>query len=338
MAILLSAVLVFLFFWLASHAFFCRDGSFYGEVFAPKAWEKPLEGISALAGGIVNRLDRPLVVLLTAILLLLLLAIWSFLGGAVLRASAVEITSGRRIFLRESLAFAKGNFFSFLWPPVQLGIGCLGFTGLIALTGLAGLIPGIGMILFVLLLPFFLVLGAIAATVGAKGLIAYPLMGAATAVERSNSFDALSRAFSYLYSEPYIYLLFSLMSLFNLCLGLLLRGAFFLVILLFSYLPLRWVLAPDGADLWAWLTGEASLSSVFFAAGAPFLSSLFMLFFGLLLAANLAAHLYSTRICFYLFFRWKVDKTPLDRINLCEEEKASQKSYDELGFSLVEEL
>jgi hypothetical protein len=147
------------------------------------------------------------------LVLLYALAVWGFFGGAITRLAAVQIARNEKIPLREAIVFAKDRFVSFFaapaFPLLLLGIlvVCLWVFGWVE-----GFLPAFGDIVVAgLLWPIVLVVGLIMAVV-LVGLIGWPLMNATISVEGSDSFDALSRSYSYVYQAPWQYLWYGLLA------------------------------------------------------------------------------------------------------------------------------
>jgi len=142
------------------------------------------------------------------------LAVWGFFGGAITRMAAVQVARGEKISLREALRFARERCQSFFSAPVfpLIFLGVLTF--ILILFGLvSGLIPIVGDVLISgLLWPIVIILGLIMAVV-LVGLVGWPLMYATISAEGSDSFDALSRSYSYVYQAPWHYLWYCAVSL-----------------------------------------------------------------------------------------------------------------------------
>ncbi len=119
----------------------------------------------------------------------------------------MQIARNEKIPLREALIFAKDHFISFFAAPafplllLAILIICLWLFGWVE-----GLIPIFGDIFIAgLLWPIVLVVGLIMAVV-LVGLVGWPLMNPTISVEGSDSFDALSRSYSYVYQAIWHYL------------------------------------------------------------------------------------------------------------------------------------
>lgn len=130
------------------------------------------------------------------------LAISSVLGGMIARMAAREFHGHGRSMLREGKYGMKQAPAALGAPLIALvSFGCLwsmhwiaGFLGRIPVLGEIALALSWGCFLLISLIMFLLLLGL---------LLGWPLMLAAVAVEKSDSFDALSRSFSYLLNRPW---------------------------------------------------------------------------------------------------------------------------------------
>ena len=138
------------------------------------------------------------------------LLIWSVFGGAICRIAAVHVARDEKLSVRSALVFSVGKFLSFLCAPlIPLGllvvIGLLTALASLVLTGITwlGIGPNLGAV--VMGLGFFLaLLAGLAMAVLLVGLVGgFNLMYPTVAVEGSDSFDAISRSFSYLYARPW---------------------------------------------------------------------------------------------------------------------------------------
>jgi hypothetical protein len=144
---------------------------------------------------------------------MIFLVIWSIFGGAICRIAAVHVARDEKLSIRSALMFSSGKFLSFLFAPIipliiVVGVGLLVTAG----SALAG-IPYIGPIIVGSL--FILALGAgFLMALVLLGLIGgFNLMYPTVAVEGSDSFDAISRSFSYLYARPWRLGFYTLVSL-----------------------------------------------------------------------------------------------------------------------------
>ena len=146
--------------------------------------------------------------------LLWALIVWSFVGGAICRMSALQFAKKRRLGIGEALRFSQRQLLGYLLAPL-LPVG--GILFLLAFTWLLGflawLIPVVGPA--VLGLGWFLVLfcGFLMAMMLTGIVTGWPFMIAAISAEDSDGFDGLSRAFGYLFDRPWHAALFAFLAL-----------------------------------------------------------------------------------------------------------------------------
>lgn len=147
---------------------------------------------------------------------LVFLTIWSYFGGAIARIAAYEIAKdGERIETRKALQFARRKFWSFFWAPLICIIGLFFFA---LCNWIGGAIGGlldfikVGAPLVALLLPLALLSGFIMTLICVGTVTGLPLFAPAVAAEGTDSFDAVSRGFSYVYSRPWHYVWYQLVS------------------------------------------------------------------------------------------------------------------------------
>jgi hypothetical protein len=134
---------------------------------------------------------------------LFFLMVWAIFGGAIARIAAVHVARDEKISIRQALSFSTSKFLSFISAPI-IPLLIVVVVGLIvAIGGFLGNIPVLGPILIGTL--FFLALAAgFVMTLVLLGLAGgFNLMYPTIAVEGSDSFDAISRSFSYLYARPW---------------------------------------------------------------------------------------------------------------------------------------
>jgi len=147
---------------------------------------------------------------------LLFLTIWSYFGGAIARIAAYEIAKdGERIETRKALQFARRKFWSFFWAPLICVIGFFFFAICNYAGGMVGSLldyVSIGAPLVALLLPLALLSGFIMTLICVGTFTGLPLFAPAVAAEGTDSFDAVSRGFSYVYSRPWHYIWYQLAS------------------------------------------------------------------------------------------------------------------------------
>ncbi len=140
------------------------------------------------------------------VLVLGLIAIWSFFGGAISRIAAVELAKDERIEIREARKFACKKYWAYLWAPIVPTVGVGIFAGCVVVGGLIGCIPYLGVAVIGLFFPLALLAGFLVALILVGGVAGGAMMMPAISAEGTDSFDGISRAYSYVYSKPWRYL------------------------------------------------------------------------------------------------------------------------------------
>jgi hypothetical protein len=137
---------------------------------------------------------------------------WAFFAGVITRIAAVQLSGKDRISLGQAVQFVSTRYLSYLLSPV-VPLGLIAFAVIVlALLGLPTLLPFVGDVLYVILIPLGL-LGGFVMAVLLVGLIGYPLMYTTLSVEGSDTFDALSRAYNYVMQAPWQYLWYCLVAI-----------------------------------------------------------------------------------------------------------------------------
>ena len=140
-------------------------------------------------------------------LILWALLVWSIIGGALARMTALQFANRERISIRQALRFSSRQTFSYLIAP-GLPLGGIGVL-LLFNVGLAliGSVPVAGGPILGLLWGLVLFISFLMATMLIGIVAGWPLMIAAISTEDSDGFDGLSRSFGYLCDRPWYTLL-----------------------------------------------------------------------------------------------------------------------------------
>jgi hypothetical protein len=145
------------------------------------------------------------------LIILWTLAVWGFFGGAICRIAAVQFARNERITLREAVLFTKERYVSYVAAPAFPMVLVAIVTVLLIVFGWLIWIPWLGELLAGLLWPIVIVLGFVMAIV-LVGLIGWPLMTATVSTEGTDSFDALSRSYSYIYQAPWQFIWYNFLA------------------------------------------------------------------------------------------------------------------------------
>ena len=275
------------------------------------------------------------------------LAIWAVLGGAICRIAALHAAREEKISLVSAVKFGTSKFMSFFAAPLLPLVIIVIIGGAVAAVAfVAALVPYAGEWFVGIFFLLALIAGAMMAflTVGLVG--GAPLMWPTIAVEGSDSFDAISRSFSYVFNRPFRYALYWLAAAIHgtIC---------YLFVRLFAFLTLRathtWVgwgmrIKPrpeyaDGAGklhvMWAPPTFDTfhgpmqtEAMSASESAAACILALWVYLVIGLVLAF-VACYFFSAATNIYMLLRRKVDATDLDDVYV--EEPEEQPEADEVA-------
>jgi hypothetical protein len=139
------------------------------------------------------------------------IAVWGYFGGAICRIAAVQVARNERITLREAILFMRDRYISYIAAPA-LPLLLVGFfTILLMIFGWFIWIPFLGEVVGGVLWIIVIMLGFTMAIV-LVGLVGWPLMTATISTEGTDSFDALSRSYSYVYQAPWQYLWYNFLA------------------------------------------------------------------------------------------------------------------------------
>ncbi len=136
------------------------------------------------------------------------LLVWSLMGSAITRGAALWFAREDRLGLRQSLAWAVRRWPAYFGGPVFPLIGVLIAVIPIAILSLL-LKADVGVLLVGIVWIFVLLCGLFVAILLVGLLFGWPLMWPTISAEGTDSFDALSRSYSYTYQRPVHYLFYA---------------------------------------------------------------------------------------------------------------------------------
>lgn len=261
---------------------------------------------------------------------LFFLTIWSIFGGAIARIAAVHVARDEKISIRQALRFSTSKFLSFLSAPV-IPLLIVVIVGLVvAIGGFLTNIPFIGPIIVGAL--FFLALAAgFVMTLVILGLVGgFNLMYPTIAVEGSDSFDAISRSFSYLYARPWRLGFYTMVAVIYGGLTYAFVRFFIYLILIVTHLAAGlFVFTQSDSHAWLWnamwpgplINGRLAYAVDFGALGpGQKVGAFFILVWVYLVIALLGAFVisfyFSANTVIYYLMRREVDATELDDVYL----------------------
>ena len=137
---------------------------------------------------------------------------WSLFGGAITRIAAVQVARGEKIGLAEAVKFTLKRYVSFVTAPLFP----LAFVGVLVLFmilfGLPHMIYFLGDLFSGLFWWIPILLGLLMA-ITLIGLVGWPLMAATISTEGTDSWEAVSRSYSYVFQKPWHFLWYTLVAL-----------------------------------------------------------------------------------------------------------------------------
>lgn len=260
------------------------------------------------------------------------LLLWAIFGGAVSRVAAVQVARDEKISIRQALRFSTGKVLSYVFAPlipilIIAAIGLIlailamfvslpyGFGGLWSIV--------VGALFFVALIAGLVMMLTAVGLIGG-GHMMYPTIS----VEGSDSFDAVSRSFSYLYARPWQLAFYSFVALvYGAVTYLFVRVALYVLLqLVHSSIGLfQWGQAADGTPIvnamWPQPSTFMKLSYTpnfdtlgpLQSTGAAFIAFWVYLTIAMLGAYAVSLYFSSSTVIYYLL-RKDVDATEMDEV------------------------
>ena len=261
---------------------------------------------------------------------ILFLIVWSVFGGAIARIAAVHVARDEKISVRQALRFSIGKLLSFVFAPIIPLLIVLGVGLVVAVVAIIGNIHYIGPIVVGAAFFLALIAGFVMALVMLGTAGGFNLMYPTIAVEGSDSFDAISRSFSYVYARPWRMLFYTAVAIVYGSLTYLFVRLFvwlmFTLTHFFVSIGMR-VNAENGAELWdsMWASPSSPWKLTYDipwamldwgqATGAWLLAFWNFLTIGMVGAFAISFYFCANTIIYYLM-RHEVDATELDDVFL----------------------
>ena len=258
------------------------------------------------------------------------LLIWSVFGGAIARIAAVHVARDEKISVRQALRFSMNKLLSFAFAPLIPLLILLVIGAIVALGGLLLYIPIVGPILLSLLFFLALVAGLVMALV-LLGLVGgFNLMYPTIAVEGSDSFDAISRSFSYVFARPWRMLFYTLVAVVYGALTYLFVKYFVWLVLALTHYFVGWWLTGQPETYWPRIFPLPSPQSLPYNVdydglkwsediAAGIISFWVYLVIGLV-GAYAISYFFSVNTIIYYLMRREVDATELEDVYVEETE------------------
>lgn len=138
---------------------------------------------------------------------------WAIFGGAITRIAAVQFARQEKITLSEAVRFTAHRWVSFVTAPL-FPLLFVGFLMLfMILFGFFHMIPLFGDTFVSGLLWWLMMIFGLLMAVGLLGLVGWPLMSATISTEGTDSWEAVSRSYSYVFQAPWHYVWYGVVAL-----------------------------------------------------------------------------------------------------------------------------
>lgn len=244
------------------------------------------------------------------------LAVWALFGAAITRILAVQVATDERLSWSAVARYATGKWHSYFGAPLFPVIGMLLAALPVCLFGLLMRI-NVGIFLVGLIWPVFLVCGLIMVLLLLGLLFGWPLMWTTISSEGTDSFDALSRSYAYVFQRPLHYLLYVVLAAVIGVVGWLLVSEVAAGIVGLTYWAASW---GSGAVVIGNVVGSSPDLGMVGKTGA-WLIHFWAGFVKLLAVGFLYSYFWSSMSIIYFLLRRDVDATEMDEVYLDEEEQ-----------------
>lgn len=278
------------------------------------------------------------------------LIVWSLFGGIITRMAALQLGREERASLGECWHHALSKWSSYFSAPLYPLVAVALLTLPMIVGGLVAAIPNIGLVVAGILWPLQM-LAALLVTLVLVGLLfGWPLMWATIGTEESDSFDALSRSYGYVYQRPLHYVFFvSLAAVLGYAVWWLVMK-FASLVAYFTVWSAAWGCGSDRAgEIVATVNPLVRVQilpgwPVEHTAGSPLLgmdyfgAGLIAMWLGLVFVAALSygySYFWTVSTAIYLLLRLELDGNELDDVHVDEDEEFSELppfSQDEQGL------
>jgi hypothetical protein len=241
------------------------------------------------------------------------LAIWAFFGAAITRIAVVQLAANERITLGTALRYACSKFFAYFFAPLfPLGGIALAALPIVIIGSLLWFSAGTFFV-GVFLWPVLLICGLVITLLLLGLIFGWPLMWPTISTEGTDSFDALSRSYAYVFQRPLHYLFYIIVASLLGLLGWLLVKNFAAAVVWTTYWSASWGTGAARIDDLMKLDGDKLTGMTY--AGA------WMIHFWTGLAKLLAvgfcfSYFWNAYSAIYLLLRRNVDATEMDEVFL----------------------
>ena len=267
------------------------------------------------------------------------LAVWAFFGAAICRLAAVQLATSERVSWGAALRHACVKYVAYFSAPLIPLVGVALAALPVLLVGFVMYLPlgGLGVLLAGLSWPLMLIAGLVMTLLLLGLFFGWPLMWGTISAEGTDSFDALSRSYAYVFQRPLHYLFYAIVAAIVGWLGWLLVQNFASGIVWMTYWAASWGAKEDlvgkvmsGTDISG--LGYAGVWLIHLSTGCV----------KLLAVGYLFSYFWTASVAIYFLLRRTVDATEMDEVFLDADE--GEKAFalpkiaaDEHGAPVAEE-
>jgi hypothetical protein len=260
------------------------------------------------------------------------LVVVAFTGGVISRLSALELAGVERAPLAEVYRFAARRLWTFIKAPVAPFVILFVIGLAVAAVALVGAIPYLGEILLGAIFVLFLAAGFVLMLLLLGILGGFNLLYPTLAVEGADAFDAMSRAFAYVYARPWRLMIYTTLSLIYGVITLLFVSFAIYLLLLLTHTFAGWGTSLLGYHHGAY-SGISKLDTMWPAPAflrlvspinwwamnwSEYIGAMFLHFWLFLLisctGAYVISYYFSSHTIIYLLLRRSVDAQPLTEV------------------------
>lgn len=238
-------------------------------------------------------------------------AVWALFGAAICRTAAVQLAADEQLGWGATLRFAVRKWPSYVAAPL-LPIGGVLLAAIPVLVLGWIMRAGFGLLLGGLLWPLALAAGLLMTLLLLGVLFGWPLMWGAISAEGTDSFDALSRSYAYVFQRPLHYLFYVCVAGVIGWLGWILVRNFAAGVVWMSYWAAGW--GSGGDHIWLILGGGEELGAI--GGTGALLVRFWAGCVKLLAVGYLFSYFWTAAAAIYFLLRRDVDATEMDEVYL----------------------
>ncbi|HEY4760113.1 MAG TPA: hypothetical protein VIH42_05990 [Thermoguttaceae bacterium] len=243
------------------------------------------------------------------------MAVWAFFGAAICRIAAVQLAASERISWFSAIRHAVTKYLSYFSAPLIPLTGAALAAVPIAVVGLIMYLGNFGVFVGALAWPIALVFGLIITLLFLGLIFGWPLMWGTISTEGTDSFDALSRSYAYVFQAPLHYLFYAFVAAVLGALGWILVQNFAAGVIWLTYWSASW--GATDLKIQAVMPG-GEIGGIGYAGA--WLIRFWTGCVKILAVGYLFSYFWTASVAIYLLMRRVVDATEMDEVFLDADE------------------